>query len=144
LIRKKLYNAQKREERRKLMIITWEGILKLYPFLEALSKTYPWIKESIIKRITSDSERNPGDPSMVIQLKMTQALEDLNKTTEEGFNSLNKTTEEGFNSLGIDIKRSNIYSGLFAGKLANPDLARENLAGAWEFAEKYEKTFKSF
>lgn len=126
------------------MVITWKGMMKLYPFLKALSEEYPWIEESIIKRITDDSEGNPGDPSIVIQLKMTQAIEDLNKTTEKGFNGLQKTTEKGFNGLGIDIKRSNIYSGLFAGKLSNPDLARENLTGAWEFAEKYEKTLKPF
>ena len=133
------------------MVITWEGILKLYPFLEALSKAYPWIKESIIKRVTDDSEGNPGDPSIPIQLKMTQAIEDLTKITKEGFNglekttkSLEKTTKEGFNGLRTDIKRSNIYSGLFAGKLANSDLAKENLIGAWEFTEKHGKTLKPF
>lgn len=116
------------------MKTTWDDLLKLYPFLEGFSKTHPSIKKNIINRVNEEDKNNPGDPSLSVQLDTRQAIENLG-------DKLDKVMKKGFKSIGKSINRSNIYSGLFAGKLLNPNLTRKQLSIAWEFAKENVKDF---
>lgn len=92
----------------------WPTLVALYPFLEKLA---PKIKEHVKKYVERLSEgKNPESITpFLAQIEMLKTL-----------------------------RESTMYTGIFAGKLANPSLREDDLVNAWKFTKDNAKTLGSF